>query len=132
MRSLNLLMVYISLNGVGGAIGAVRLANIMGGYPDGSFKATSYIKRAEAVVALERALSYQLPSDVQDPGIIDITYDVAGTYGLASGQEIIKGNVVIKAKDVTLQNTVIEGDLIIDKSVGEGSVTLKIATNNNI
>ena len=39
-----------------GAVGAVASANIMGGYPDGTFKAVNLITRAEAVVALNKAL----------------------------------------------------------------------------
>lgn len=37
-----------------GAVGAVASAGIMGGYPDGTFGAANLIKRAEAVVALEK------------------------------------------------------------------------------
>lgn len=103
-----------------GAVGAVVTANIMGGYPNGSFKAESYIKRAEAVVALSRAINYQ-PID-------NIVYDQAGTYGPPSGKETIKGNVTIKAKKVTLQNLVIEGDLTVDRAVGNGNATLKNIT----
>jgi len=39
-----------------GAVGAVYSAGIMAGYPDGSFQAQNNIKRAEALVALDKAL----------------------------------------------------------------------------
>ncbi len=39
-----------------GAVGAVYSAGIMTGYPDGSFQAQNNIKRAEALVALDKAL----------------------------------------------------------------------------
>lgn len=97
-----------------GAVGSVAKAGIMGGYPDGSFKAQNFITRAEAVVALNKALTE--------------IYDKAGVYGPAEGTATVKGSVIIKTAGVTLQNTLIEGDLIIDKAVGEGDVTLKNVT----
>ena len=106
-----------------GAVGAVASSGIMGGYPDGTFRAVNLIKRAEAVVALEKALSSKA-------GVIktDVTYDKAGTYGPVTGSEVIDRNVVITAANVTLQNTIIEGDLTIDEAVGAGDVNLKKVT----
>ncbi|MCR4437328.1 MAG: S-layer homology domain-containing protein [Eubacteriales bacterium] len=103
-----------------GAVGAAVRAGIMGGYPDGSFKAGNTITRAEAVVALNRALG--------STETITVTYDKAGVYGPAEGIVTVKGSVIIKAEGATLQNTFIEGDLTIDKAVGEGNVTLKNVT----
>ena len=106
-----------------GAVGAVASAGIMGGYPDGTFRAASFITRAEAVVTLDRALS-------GEAGVVkeDVIYDKAGTYGPATGSEVIDRNVVITAANVTLQNTIIEGDLTIDEAVGAGDVNLKKVT----
>lgn len=101
-----------------GAVGAVVKAGIMGGYPDSNFKAQNFITRAEAVVALGRALSLAET----------VIYDQAGVYGPVEGTATVKGSVIIKAEGVTLQNTVVEGDLTIDKAVGEGDVTLKNVT----
>ncbi|MDR9786763.1 MAG: S-layer homology domain-containing protein [Peptococcaceae bacterium MAG4] len=106
-----------------GAVGAVASAGIMGGYPDGTFRAASFITRAEAVVTLDRALS-------GEAGVVkeDVIYDKAGTYGPETGTEVINRNVIITAAGVTLQNTIIEGDLTIDEAVGAGDVNLKKVT----
>jgi len=101
------------------AIGAVYNHGIMNGYPDGSFMAQSLIKRGEAVVALDKAKAYAKANT---------TYDVAGTYGPASGTMAVEGNVIISKQDVTLQNMVIKGNLKIRKSVGEGDVALNNVT----
>ena len=103
-----------------GAVGAATKAGIMSGYPDGSFKAQSFITRAEAVVALNKALS--------STEAMTVTYDKAGIYGPAEGTATVKSSVIIKTEGLTLQNTIIEGDLTIDKAVGEGNVTLKNVT----
>ncbi|HQD76820.1 MAG TPA: S-layer homology domain-containing protein [Bacillota bacterium] len=106
-----------------GAVGAVASAGIMGGYPDGNFRADNFITRAEAVVALEKALSSKA-------GVIEaeVIYDEAGIYGPDTGSEATKGNVIITAANVTLQSTVIEGNLTIDRAVGDGDVYLKKVT----
>jgi putative cell wall-binding protein len=54
----------------------------------------------------------------------------AGVYGPQEGTETVDDNVIITVRDVTLQNTIIEGDLIITESVGDGDVTLKNVTVN--
>lgn len=94
-----------------GAIGAAVGGGIMGGYPDGSFRADSPITRAEAVTALTKALA--------------VVYDKAGTYGPVAGTATVIGDLTIKTRDVTLQNTLVLGDLIVDRAVGDGNVTLK-------
>lgn len=98
-----------------GAVGAVIAAGYMTGYPDGSFKAGNNITRAEAVVVVGRCLVAEI-------------FSQAGTYGPATGSETIDGNAVISVSGVTLQNMVINGDLTIASSVGEGSFTLKNVT----
>ncbi len=103
-----------------GLVGAVSKAAIMSGYPDGSFRPQNSIKRAEAVVALNKALGY-IPTETEtkEPTADSIVYDKAGTYGPEYEQESIEKDVVITAPGVTLRNMIIEGDLIISKSVGE-------------
>ncbi len=55
-------------------------------------------------------------------------YDAAGTYGPAGGKATIAGSVTISAPDVTLRNTVIEGDLLLAQGIGNGSVYLRDVT----
>lgn len=71
---------------------------------------------------LDTLVSYKSAIPVQ------ATYDAAGTYGPASGTTTISGNVVISAKDVILQNTTIQGDLMLAESIGDGNVELKNVT----
>ncbi|MER1984407.1 MAG: S-layer homology domain-containing protein [Solibacillus sp.] len=73
--------------------------------------------------------SSRTPSKTQNILAIDgdkIT--AAGTYGPATGNQVIKKDLVITSKDVTLQNVTIEGNLIIDEAVGEGEVYLNGVT----
>ncbi|TYO93262.1 S-layer homology domain-containing protein [Desulfallas thermosapovorans] len=104
------------------AVNAVVSAGIMGGYTDGTFKAASPITRAEAVVTLDRAVNISIPAATT------VTYDNAGTYGPAAGTETIKSDVVIGVSDVTLQNVIITGDLLLAKGIGNGDVILKNVT----
>lgn len=55
-----------------GNIGAVAASGLMNGYPDGSFRATNNITRAEAAVVLDKALQFE-------------AYSTAGAYGPESG-----------------------------------------------
>jgi hypothetical protein len=102
-----------------GYIGAVLAANIMESYPDGTFRAEDFIKRAEAVVTLERIIK-------TEPDII--TYNKLGTYGPLEGIEIIDKDVCISADGVVLQNVLIKGNLTLDKRIGEGNVILENVT----
>lgn len=69
----------------------------------------------------------QVRSCIEKIGVTE-RYDTAGTYGPESGIRIINGNIVIGARDVMLQNTVITGDLLISEGVGNGTVSLKNVT----
>lgn len=102
------------------AIIAVFEAKIMSGYPDGSFKPQAQLKRAEALVTVNNTFKFAGPIKVTD-----IVYDKAGTYGSTSDVVTIEGNVFIKAPGITLQNTIIKGNLTIAKEVGNGDVILK-------
>ncbi|QUH25008.1 S-layer homology domain-containing protein [Serpentinicella alkaliphila] len=96
-----------------GQIGALVHEGYMSGYPDGSFKASNSITRAEALVTLNRVL---------DPGVWII--NETGTYGPSTGADIYYGDVTIKADGSILQNIIITGNLTITEDVGEGEVTL--------
>ncbi len=56
------------------------------------------------------------------------TFEAQGTYGPDIGSETIEGNVIIKADGITLQNTIIKGNLTISEEVGDGDVTLNNIT----
>ncbi len=99
------------------AIFAALDAKIMTGYPDGSFRPEAPIKRAEALVVLNKS--------VPRTAAPVTTYDKPGVYGPATGSTVIDGNVVISAPGITLQNTSIKGNLTIAKTVGTGDATLK-------
>ncbi len=105
------------------AVIAVVEAKIMIGYPDGRFQPQAQIKRAEALVAINNCVNY--------PGI-NVTkgtvYDKAGIFGSSQETTTIDGDVIIKAAGVTLQNTIVNGNLTIAKEVGEGDVTLQSVT----
>ncbi|MEA4805530.1 fibronectin type III domain-containing protein [Acetobacterium wieringae] len=58
----------------------------------------------------------------------DIVYKKAGTYGPKTGSVTIDNNVIIDKSGVTLQNTVINGDLTIGEGVGDGDVVLNNVT----
>jgi uncharacterized protein YjdB len=100
-----------------GSIGAVASTGIMGGYPDGTFKPHNPLKRAEAVVTLDKALAKE--------EVKTTVYDKAGTYGEKDSTTTIVGDVSITSAGTTLQNMVINGNLTIEESVGEGDVYLK-------
>ncbi|HHW66605.1 S-layer homology domain-containing protein [Defluviitalea raffinosedens] len=105
-----------------GLIGAVVQEGFMSGYPDGSFKPSNNITRAEAVVTLNNALGAVKKEIQKESGVV---YDAAGTYGSKDGIEVIENDVVVKASDVTLTDMTIKGNLTLAKEIGEGEVTLK-------
>ena len=93
----------------------------MSGYPDNTFRPDMNLTRAEAVVILRNAV-------VIDDGLAtvgDTVFDKAGVYGSSLETETIEGNVIIKEAGITLQNTIVNGNLTIAKEVGNGDVTLK-------
>jgi hypothetical protein len=102
------------------AIGAVVAEEIMQGYDaDDTFKPEASITRAEAVVTLERA------SIVHADAAATVTYNAAGDYGPTTGIETINKNVVVNVSGVTLQNMVINGDLLLGEGIGNGDAFLE-------
>ena len=89
---------------------------ILNGYPDKTFRPTRSVTRAEAMVIIDQA--------VRNTGTIAV-YGQAGTYGPESGSKTIDGNVVISNAGITLQNTIINGNLLLAVGIGEGDVKLK-------
>ncbi len=103
-----------------GFINAVVAMGCMQGYPDLTFQATKSITRAEAVVTLDNAIAIKT--------VATYTYDEAGTYGPETDTATAEGNVTITVPGVTLQNTLITGDLLLEEGIGDGDVTLKNIT----
>ncbi len=86
-----------------GYVGAVVSAGYMSGRTDGTFDATNTITRAEAVSSLDRAMG-------------NVT------------EEVTDKDVVVTEDDTVIDGQTIEGNLIIDKAVGEGEVYVKNTT----
>lgn len=105
-----------------GHVGAVVEAKFMSGYPDGTFKASNTITRAESVATLNNVIN---PGEAK----ANLVIDKAGTYGGTEvDYQMVKGNVTVNVADVTLKNMVIDGDLILAEGIGEGEVTLENVT----
>lgn len=105
------------------AVSAATQLNLIHGYPSGEFAPQKTTSRAEAVVVLQNTVNL-FPYTSYNSA----TYDTAETYGPSEGQATVGGRVLLKASNITLQNTLIHGDLIIDKAVGEGQITLRNVT----
>ncbi len=99
--------------------------------------ATNYLK--DKVVLATKAIGFggqaAVPSSVLDgimhtkkDIVVSAKYDQAGIYGPETDQATISGSVIISAADVTLRNTIIEGDLLLAQSIGDGDVTLRDVT----
>lgn len=104
-----------------GAIGAVIDAGLMTA-DKGRFRPSDDLTRAEAVTLLDRAVQYHAETPPA------VTYDKAGEYGDKSTASTVYGSALISAPGVTLNNIVIEGDLVIGEAVGEGDVYLNHVT----
>lgn len=102
------------------SIAAVAEAGLMQG-SGGKFRPQQTATRAEAVVVLDRALKLRASGQT-------VVYDKAGTYGPETGTVTVNGSVYLNAPDITLRNTVINGNLIIGENVGKGDITLKNVT----
>lgn len=107
------------------SIKSVVSAGLMKGFEDDTFRPLKNMTRAEAVVTIDRVLSLSAKETVATKSI-----NSAGTYGPSSieNKETINGNVEVNAQDVTIQNTIINGDLYINEEVGDGEVYLQNVT----
>ena len=111
-----------------GYVGAVSKAGIMSGYPDGDFKGDRYLSRAEAVIALDKALNYNA-STTDDREVLK-NYKLTDT---SLKDKIIQGDLVISSslskKDVVLDNVKVEGSIIVE---GGKTITAKNCEINNL
>lgn len=87
------------------AVKALYAGKVVNGYPDGSFRPTALLSRAEAVTIFNN--------------LVRELISAPGEYSLD-----VDGNVVVNSPDVTLSNMSISGDLYITQGVGEGEVVL--------
>lgn len=101
------------------AIGAVLDNGIMSGYEGNKFLPNSPATRGEAVVILDRSL--QLRGD-------KTAYNQPGTYGPETGSRTVNHNVEVQSAGVTLQNMVINGNLLLGEEIGEGEAYLSNVT----
>jgi hypothetical protein len=102
------------------AVQALVNHSILVGDSAGNFNPQGKLTRAEAVVILDKALEFAKPTTTE--------YSTAGVYGPETGTETIKGNVVVSAPGVTLQNLTIEGNLTLTEGIGEGDAFFKKVT----
>ncbi len=105
------------------AIAAVIADGLMSA-SGGKFRPHDGLTRAEAVTVIDRIVA---KSAVKQP-VYEATYDKAGVYGSKSQTTTVKGSVAVTAGGVTLNNMVIEGDLLLAESIGEGDVYLNQVT----
>ncbi|WP_334077152.1 S-layer homology domain-containing protein [Paenibacillus sanfengchensis] len=105
------------------AVGSVVDAGWMTGYPDGTFHGVGKLTRAEAVVTLDRAFEA-----INAGGSESLSgsgeFDRPGVYGPAKETAEIAGDAFIKAGGITLQNTVIKGNLTLTEAIGSGEIHL--------
>lgn len=103
-----------------GSVTALINADLMKGYPDGTYKPKKPLTRAEAVTLIEPNLEMSGGAEI---------FDHAGVYGGEDEQNRwTSETVVISADGVTLQNVTIVGNLLLDAGIGNGDVTLKNVT----
>src|SRR5665648_660080 len=91
-----------TINWSKGAIGAVYSAEIMTGYPDGSFKGQNNIKRGEALVAIDKAAMKKecVPVDTQITGNYTALVD-----SIAYGSKVAEGLGYVDLLTNELKNT---------------------------
>ncbi|MCY7561896.1 S-layer homology domain-containing protein [Paenibacillus macerans] len=104
------------------AVGAVVGAGWMNGYSDGTFRGATALTRAEAAVTLDRTFAAIQKAEKSESLSGDM--DRPGVYGPTEGTAEISGDAAIRTDGVTLQNTVVKGNLTIAEDIGSGEVHL--------
>jgi|GEM_PF-2250839 len=98
-------------------VAALVEQSVMQGDKAGNFRPLSPITRAEAIVAIDNALT-RVKGETT-------VISKPGEYGSAAKKTIVNGDVTIAAAGVTLINYEIKGNLLLGKEIGEGDVYLK-------
>ena len=107
------------------AVATAYANKIIKGLPNGCFAPQDNATRAQAAVVINASLNAKVtPPAVVVPEQDYSLIDKAGSYGPVTGSKTVSGDVMVKAKDVTMQNLLIKGDLIVAKEVGDGDITL--------
>ncbi len=94
-------------------------SRLMVGYPDGTFKPKQMVKRSEAAKVLAMASRF-----------VSTVYNKENTtYGTTT----VKGDLYITGDKITVDSTVVNGNLYVDKKLADGSVWLKhVSVKGNI
>ncbi|MCM3629623.1 S-layer homology domain-containing protein [Paenibacillus glycanilyticus] len=100
-----------------GALAELSTKQIFKGDTTGKLRPADTLTRAEAVTIIDAA-------KLQETTV----FDKAGEYGTSTATQTIQGDVVISVAGVTLNNMTINGNLLLDKGIGEGDVFLNKVT----
>jgi Beta-propeller domains of methanol dehydrogenase type len=98
-------------------VAALVEQSVMQGDKAGNFRPLSPITRAEAIVAIDNALT-RVKGETT-------VISKPGEYGSAAKKTVVNGDVTVAAAGVTLINYEIKGNLLLGKEIGEGDVYLK-------
>ena len=60
--------------------------------------------------------------------VIKSVFDQKGIYGPTTGTTTIAGSLAIESEDILVQNTIIEGDLLLGEGINDGTVELRNVT----
>lgn len=90
------------------------------------------VKTGTYLIALggDQAISSALVDDYNKmlDGVLKSVFYQEGTYGPATGTSTVTGNVAVEAPGIIVQNTIIEGDLLLGEGIGRGRVELNNVT----
>ncbi|NLI91256.1 MAG: cell wall-binding repeat-containing protein [Peptococcaceae bacterium] len=87
---------------------------------------------ASYIIALggEEVVPYQVVNEYNESlnKVRKSVFNQKGNYGPTSGTSTIAGSLAVEAPDITVQNTTIEGDLLLGEGIGNGTVQLNNVT----
>lgn len=87
---------------------------------------------ASYIIALggEAAVPYNVLSEYDRSlgKVVKSVFNQRGSYGPSSGTSIVSGSLAVEAPDVVVQNTTVEGDLLLGEGIGSGKVELTNVT----
>lgn len=89
---------------------------VMQGDASGNFRPSDPLTRAEAVVAIQKALAVPRARSIAEVW----TIDQPGEYGGTAAERRVVGDVVIRSSGVTLQHVQVEGALFITMNAASG------------